>query len=115
MPPTVTLKDIHDAVPKHLLRKNPWLSSYYCVRDVVCCAAIFYYGFSMERILESSFGGFVPLTAAWQVHVARAALWLVYWWFQGLSFASFFCIGASPPTGLCSIIVEGCRWAARSA
>ncbi|KZT66588.1 delta-12-fatty acid desaturase [Daedalea quercina L-15889] len=92
VPPTVTLKEVHDAVPKHLLRKNPWLSSYYCVRDVVCCVAIFYYGFSIERILESNFGGFVPLSAAWQVHLARATLWLVYWWFQGLSFASFFCI-----------------------
>ncbi|TFY69825.1 hypothetical protein EVJ58_g181 [Rhodofomes roseus] len=92
VPPTITLKDVHDAVPKHLLRKNPWLSSYYCIRDVVCCAAIFYYGFSIEHILAGNFGGFVPLSAAWQIRVARAALWLVYWWFQGLSFAGFFCI-----------------------
>ncbi|KAH9831150.1 fatty acid desaturase-domain-containing protein [Rhodofomes roseus] len=95
VPPTITLKDVHDAVPKHLLRKNPWLSSYYCIRDVVCCAAIFYYGFSIEHILAGNFGGFVPLSAAWQIRVARAALWLVYWWFQGLSFAGFFCIGKS--------------------
>ncbi|KAH9924159.1 fatty acid desaturase-domain-containing protein [Fomitopsis serialis] len=99
VPPTVTLKEIHDAVPKHLLRKNPRLSIYYCVRDVACCVAIFCYGFSIERILASDFGGFVPLSAAWHVHVARTALWLVYWWFQGLSFASFFCIGKSHELG----------------
>ncbi|KAI0717651.1 fatty acid desaturase-domain-containing protein [Fomitopsis betulina] len=87
VPPTITLKEIHAAVPKHLLRKNAWLSAYYCVRDVVCCAAIFYYGFHIETILAN-----VPLGAAWQVRGARAALWLVYWIFQGLSFASFFCI-----------------------
>jgi len=92
VPPTVTLKEVHDAVPKHLLRKSPRLSTYYCVRDVACCVAIFYYGFSIERILASDFNGFVPLSAAWHVHAARTALWLVYWWFQGLSFASFFCI-----------------------
>lgn len=91
VPPTITLKEIHAAVPKHLLRKNAWLSAYYCVRDVVCCAAIFYYGFHIETILAN-----VPLGAAWQVRGARAALWLVYWIFQGLSFASFFCIGTSP-------------------
>ena len=30
VPPTVTLKEIHAAVPKDL-RKNAWLSAYYCV------------------------------------------------------------------------------------
>ncbi|OSX63288.1 hypothetical protein POSPLADRAFT_1168809 [Postia placenta MAD-698-R-SB12] len=92
VPPTITLKEIHEAVPKHLLRKNPWLSAYYCVRDIVCCVAIFYVGFHIEDILKSDFGGLVPLTALWQVYLARTGLWLLYWWFQGLSFASFFCI-----------------------
>ncbi|EPS93980.1 hypothetical protein FOMPIDRAFT_1033527 [Fomitopsis schrenkii] len=87
VPPTITLKEIHAAVPKHLLRKNVWLSTYYCVRDIACCAAIFYYGFHIEKILAN-----MPLSAAWQLKSARAALWLAYWFFQGLSFASFFCI-----------------------
>ena len=91
VPPTITLKEIHAAVPKDLLRKNVWLSAYYCVRDVACCAAIFYYGFHIEHILAN-----IPLGAEWLVKVARAALWLAYWTFQGLSFASFFCLGASP-------------------
>lgn len=93
VPPTITLKQIHDAVPKHLLKKNPWLSTYYCIRDVVCCAAFFYAGFQIEPVLKSNFGGYIPLTAEWQVQLARAGLWLTYWWWQGLSFASFFCIG----------------------
>ncbi|KZT10498.1 uncharacterized protein LAESUDRAFT_427677 [Laetiporus sulphureus 93-53] len=92
IPPTISLKEIHDSVPKHLLRKDPLLSTYYVIRDIVCCVAIFYFGFNIETLLKSNFGGFVPLTAAWQVHLARTALWLTYWWFQGLSFASFFCI-----------------------
>ncbi|KAI0937592.1 hypothetical protein AcV5_000391 [Taiwanofungus camphoratus] len=91
-PPTITLKQVHDAVPKHLLRKDPWKSTFYVIRDIFCCALFFYFGFSIEPVLKSNFGGYVPLTAAWQVQLARAALWLTYWWWQGLSFASFFCI-----------------------
>ena len=94
VPPSITLREIHAAVPKHLLRKDARLSAYYCVRDVACCAAIFYYGFHIEHILAN-----IPLGAEVLVKLARAALWLVYWFFQGLSFASFFCIGSSRSLG----------------
>ncbi|CCM00809.1 uncharacterized protein FIBRA_02851 [Fibroporia radiculosa] len=92
VPPPITLKQIHDAVPKHLLRKDPWRSTYFCIRDVSFCGLFFYFGLSIERILRSEFGGYLPLTAAWQVKLGRALLWMAYWWWQGLSFASFFCL-----------------------
>ena len=95
MPPTVTLKQIHDAVPKHLLQKDPLRSTGYVLRDVFFCALFFAFGAAIEPILASHFLGLVPLTAPWHVTLARSLLWLTYWWWQGIAFTSFFCIGTS--------------------
>ncbi|EIW55651.1 uncharacterized protein TRAVEDRAFT_171450 [Trametes versicolor FP-101664 SS1] len=92
VPPTATLKQLHDAVPKHLLQKDPLRSTGYVLRDVFFCILFFGFGASIEPLVTTSFGGYVPLTAPWQPALARAALWLVYWWWQGIAFASFFCI-----------------------
>ncbi|KAI0674370.1 fatty acid desaturase-domain-containing protein [Trametes maxima] len=92
VPPTITLKQLHDAVPKHLLQKDPLRSTGYVLRDVFFCVLFFAFGASIEPLVSSSFGGYVPLSAPWQASLARAALWLIYWWWQGIAFASFFCI-----------------------
>ncbi|RPD65587.1 hypothetical protein L226DRAFT_456472 [Lentinus tigrinus ALCF2SS1-7] len=93
VPPTVTLKQIHDAVPKHLLQKDPLRSTGYVFRDVFFCALVFAFGASIEPLVSTHFLGFVPLTAPWHATLARALLWLTYWWWQGIAFTSFFCIG----------------------
>ena len=95
MPPTVTLKQIHDAVPKHLLQKDPLRSTGYILRDVFFCALFFAFGAAIEPMVATHFYGFVPLTSPWQASLARALLWLTYWWWQGIVFTSFFCIGES--------------------
>ncbi|OCH93320.1 hypothetical protein OBBRIDRAFT_326866 [Obba rivulosa] len=92
VPPTVTLKQIRDAVPKHLLKKDALLSSYYVARDVLLCITCFAFALSIEPAISSNFGGYVPMQAAWQMSLVRTTLWLIYWWWQGLVFAGFFCI-----------------------
>lgn len=96
VPPTVTLKQVHDAVPKHLLRKDPFRSASYVIRDVLLCAVFFGFAMTIEPLLLSNFGGRL-LLATWQIPLIRAVLWLTYWWWQGLAFAGFFCIGERGP------------------
>ncbi|KAK7678671.1 hypothetical protein QCA50_018252 [Cerrena zonata] len=91
-PPTATLKELHDAVPKHLLQKDPWRSFGYVLRDIVFCVLLFWFGASIDRIAHSGFGGLVRLTDPWEVKLLTGVLWLSYWWWQGLVFTSFFCI-----------------------
>ncbi|GBE87653.1 Delta(12) fatty acid desaturase [Sparassis crispa] len=91
-PPTITLKQIHDAVPKRLLRKDPLRSSCYVLRDVFFCTVFFAFAGSIEALLQSGFCGYFPLTSTWQIVLLRALMWMTYWWWQGLAFASFFCI-----------------------
>lgn len=93
-PPKVTLKQIHDAVPKELLRKDPIMSASYIIRDVMLCTLLF------------KFSGYIPLLTTMLCgrnsllpkgceSLAKGLLWLWYWWWQGLVFTSFFCIGQS--------------------
>ncbi|KAI0080451.1 hypothetical protein K474DRAFT_256833 [Panus rudis PR-1116 ss-1] len=88
-PPSATLKQIHDAVPKELLEKNTLLSTAFVVRDIVLCSALF------------TFAAYIPSISRWATltllpsdtqPVVTSLLWLTYWWWQGLVFTSFFCI-----------------------
>ena len=100
-PPTATLKQLHDAVPKHLLQKDPLKSFGYVFRDILFCVLLFWFAASINSIARSGFGGLVRLTDPWEVKLLTGLLWLSYWWWQGLIFTSFFCIGA--------IILSLCR------
>ena len=93
IPPTVTLKEIHDAVPKELMRKDAIRSASYIVRDVIFCSLLMYFACSIETMVRTGFWGYLHLSASWQMNMLRAVLWLWYWWWQGLVFTSFFCIG----------------------
>jgi len=90
-PPTVTLKEIHDAVPKELLGRDPILSASYIARDVFLAVALVKFASLIGAWAGSNFFGF--LATEWQVGAAKASLWLVYWWFQGLVLAGLFCLG----------------------
>ncbi|PBL01022.1 hypothetical protein ARMGADRAFT_1043115 [Armillaria gallica] len=78
-PPTVTLKEIHDAVPKHLLKGNPVLATLYVLRDISFTLLLFKLA---SHISDIQAGLFV-----------RSFLWLAYWWVQGLVWAGIFCLG----------------------
>ncbi|KAI0076538.1 hypothetical protein K474DRAFT_1597790 [Panus rudis PR-1116 ss-1] len=92
VPPSVTLKQIHDAVPKHLLRADPLTSLGYIFRDILFCVTLFFFASSIDSLARSGLGGWIPLSAPWQVKLLETGLWLTYWWWQGLVFAGFFCI-----------------------
>ncbi|KAK0478475.1 fatty acid desaturase-domain-containing protein [Armillaria novae-zelandiae] len=85
-PPTVTLKEIHDAVPKHLLKGNPVLATLYVLRDVSFTLLLFK--------LASRIGDIEAYISSPALAVlARAFLWPAYWWVQGLVWAGIFCLG----------------------
>ncbi|EGN92585.1 hypothetical protein SERLA73DRAFT_190949 [Serpula lacrymans var. lacrymans S7.3] len=89
-PPTVTLKQIHDAVPKHLLRKNPWWSAAYVLRDITFTILLFKFASSINPWARGDFGGIVPVS---YIPLVKYSLWATYYWFQGLVWAGVFCLG----------------------
>ena len=88
------MKQIRDAVPKYLFQKDPLRSTGFVLRDLVLCAAMFAFAAYIDRFAKTGVYGAVPVNAPWQVWMLRTALWLTYWWWQGLVFTGFFCIGA---------------------
>ncbi|KAK0198431.1 fatty acid desaturase-domain-containing protein [Armillaria mellea] len=86
-PPTVTLKEIHDAVPKHLLKGNPVLATLYVLRDVSFTLLLFKLASHIDDI-EACISS--PALGI----LIRSSLWLGYWWVQGLVWAGIFCLGS---------------------
>ncbi|KAI1491627.1 fatty acid desaturase [Biscogniauxia mediterranea] len=70
--PDYTIKDIHNAIPKHCFNRSAITGLYYVFRDIVCLGTTFYL-FNTYLTPEN-----VPSTPA------RAALWGLYTFIQGL-------------------------------
>ncbi|KAK0506111.1 fatty acid desaturase-domain-containing protein [Armillaria luteobubalina] len=85
-PPTVTLKEIHDAVPKHLLKGNPVLATLYVLRDISFTLLLFKLASRIPDVEAC-----IPSPALGVL--VRSSLWLAYWWVQGLVWAGIFCLG----------------------
>lgn len=112
----MTLKDIHEAVPKHLLKcepfsliatqpnvncgsfrptGSPFKATMYILRDITFTLFLFKFAASIGPWAQSDFGGYV--TDGWQKTVLKSSLWLTYYWFQGMVWAGIFCLGKRLP------------------
>ncbi|KAF8067655.1 fatty acid desaturase-domain-containing protein [Lyophyllum atratum] len=90
-PPTVTLKEIHDAVPKHLMKKSATKAAAYVLRDITFTLLMFKLASMIGPWAETDFGGYV--TSGWHKTLVKSSLWLTYSWFQGMVWAGIFCLG----------------------
>ncbi|KAG5724863.1 Delta(12) fatty acid desaturase [Termitomyces sp. T112] len=90
-PPTVTLKEIHDAVPKHLLKKDPIKAAAYVARDITFTLLLFKLASLIGPWADTDFSGFV--TSGWNKALLKTALWCSYYWIQGMVWAGIFCLG----------------------
>ena len=93
MPPRVTVKEIHDAVPKELLRKDPLRSTACIARAVFLAVALFALAFNITTLSATGFHGLIPVHSTLQARLLQSALWMFYWLWQGFVFSSFFCLG----------------------
>ncbi|KAG6846574.1 hypothetical protein H0H93_013124, partial [Arthromyces matolae] len=90
-PPTLTLKEIHDAVPKHLLKCDPFKSAAYVARDITFTLLLFKLASLIGPWAATDFSGYV--TSTWTKSLLQAALWATYYWVQGLVWAGLFVLG----------------------
>jgi omega-6 fatty acid desaturase (delta-12 desaturase) len=61
------------------------------IRDIVFSLVLYKFAASITPLAQSDFGGFV--TGGWQKTAVKSAMWMSYWWFQGLVMAGIFCLG----------------------
>jgi hypothetical protein len=63
----------------------------YVLRDIAFTALLFKLASCITPLAEQDFGGYVA--SGWKKAFLGSALWLSYWWVQGMVFAGIFCLG----------------------
>ncbi|KAG6828272.1 hypothetical protein H0H92_008579 [Tricholoma furcatifolium] len=89
-PTKVTLSELHAAIPKHLYEKNTVKALMYVWRDVTCALVVYKLGWLIDPaatylVQNCGVPQIVGIAAKW-------ALWMVYWHWQGIILAGWWCM-----------------------
>ena len=89
-PPNLSLKQLHDAIPRHLHQKSTFKSLGYILRHVAFTCGFYYLATLINIPVPGCRGGnaFVMLLKS---------LWILYWGWQGIIFAGIWCLGVFKP------------------
>ncbi|PBK76091.1 hypothetical protein ARMSODRAFT_876574 [Armillaria solidipes] len=92
-PPNVTLKDVRDAVPKHLFECSTFWGLFYVFKHLAITYAFHLFATRIDDISQFIVGGSNdtrPLHS-----LISAFLWLTFWAWQGFAFAGIWCLACS--------------------
>lgn len=91
-PPDLSLKDVHDAVPRHLFNRSTTKSLFYIFRHLAVTFIFHLLATQIDTMVDIwilAIG--VPVLRP----VFRATLWVLFWGWQGMAFAGIWCLGMS--------------------
>lgn len=91
-PPDVSIKQLRDAVPKRLHEKSTLTSLVYILRHLACMYAIYRLGVLIDACVTVAKGSRAGSNILVDYFI-RPTLWLVYWGWQGITFAGLWCLG----------------------
>ncbi|PPQ70163.1 hypothetical protein CVT24_003890 [Panaeolus cyanescens] len=93
-PPNLSLKDIHNAVPRHLLERSTVISLWYILQHAAITFGFFYLGTQIDTAVNMAIkhDPFALSPGVWR-NVVRPLLWFSYWAWQGFAFAGIWCLG----------------------
>ncbi|KAJ3512191.1 hypothetical protein NLJ89_g3667 [Agrocybe chaxingu] len=88
-PPNLSMKRLHEAVPRHLLERSTAKSLAYISRHIAItymfyCLSTYINLFTTQLSSPQS----IPIG-----YLLRQLLWLLYWGWQGIAFAGIWCLG----------------------
>ncbi len=91
VPPTISIKDVHAAVPRHLFEKSTAKSLFYVGRHVGLSALFYVFATRIDTLACN-----VNTVLGWG-EAARAALswalWAMYWFWQSVALAGMWTLG----------------------
>ncbi|KAJ3515052.1 hypothetical protein NLJ89_g2002 [Agrocybe chaxingu] len=89
-PTTATLSEIHSIVPKHLHERSTLKALPYVFRDVFCAFIVYKLGWLIDPFAQSLVQnyGLPPIVGT----VAKWSLWALYWHWQGVILAGWWCM-----------------------
>ena len=94
-PPNLSLKQLHDAIPRHLYQKSTLRSLAYILRHVAFTCVFYYLATFINFPIPSRCGG--NAIALLLKYIIRPSLWILYWGWQGITFAGIWCLGVFKP------------------
>lgn len=90
-PPNLSLKDLHNAIPRHLFERSTLKSSFYVVTHILLTALLHVSAKRIPTTLEQ-----LAATSNHPVIVQcllKPAIWMFFWGWQGMFFAGIWCLG----------------------
>lgn len=91
-PPNLSIKDIHNAVPRHLFEKSTPKSLLYLSRHLAITYGFYYLATQIDNITHLAVMG-DGMRYAFARRLLHMTLWILYWGWQGMAFAGIWCLG----------------------
>ncbi|KAK7683611.1 hypothetical protein QCA50_013449 [Cerrena zonata] len=89
-PPKITISEIHAAVPQHLFEKSTSRALYYVLRDVLFSVAFYQAATHIDPVARMLASHGIRRFA---VHTLRWSMWCLYWWWESITLAGWWCLG----------------------
>ncbi|KAI3607453.1 delta-12 fatty acid desaturase [Moniliophthora roreri] len=86
-----SLKEIKDAIPARLFVRDTSLGLLYLLRDALVASLLWYCASKIDPLTKKEV--VVETLGPFGAQLVRSSAWLLYWWFQGLTFTGIWVIG----------------------
>ena len=92
-PSSLTIKAVHDAVPKHLFRRSTSKCLFYVGRHIFLCVCFYIFASKIDHLLYL-LSGVVGVENGGRVEYAMEwAMWATYWFWQSVAFMGIWTLG----------------------
>ncbi|KAI0800055.1 fatty acid desaturase-domain-containing protein [Fomes fomentarius] len=91
VPPTISIKDVHAAVPRHLFEKSTAKGLYFVGRHVALSVLFYLFATRIEQV-----SWIIASELRWSAsgrNVLSWVCWVLYWFWQSVSFAGMWTLG----------------------
>ena len=94
-PPTITLQEIHNAVPKHLYEKSTLKAIYYTARDIFFAVVFYKLSFYIQPLTDyvAANGVYGVQFSPLALTALKWSLWASYWFWESVALAGWWCLG----------------------
>lgn len=95
-PPNFSIKEIREAVPGHLFEKSTSKSLFYVFRHLALTCAFYCVATQIKAlsyIVVPDGATRATFSYIFARHILRGVLWILYWGWQGVTFAGIWCLG----------------------
>ena len=86
----ISITEIHAAVPQHLFEKSTSRALYYVSRDILFSVAFYRVATYIDPLARMLASHEINKFA---IFVLRWTLWFVYWWWESVTLAGWWCLG----------------------